>query len=305
MRDLHAGSPSRTLLGRASPPEARLFLGVTGRRGSPMLETSDRRNGIRATADARPVIGVLCCNEIAERPVQTVASRFIEPLAHIAGATVLLVPALVNSLDAVSIAARLDGLLLTGSRSNVAAHRYGGSSEAGRTDEERDEVAFRLAGLMIEGGKPVFGICRGFQELNVLFGGSLRDLEPGAHHHRSADALQFHELFEHMHDVELVAGGWLADAGPARRISVNSVHLQGIERLGSGLAVEAVATIDGLVEGFSARPLEGEVLAVQWHPEWNGAQGAVSRHFFEMIGRALRDGETFAGDQPELRAVAR
>ena len=272
-----------------------------------MFETSDRRNGHRAAFKARPLIGVLCCNEIIERPVQTVASRFVEPLAHIAGASVLLVPALVDSLDAASIAARLDGLLLTGSRSNVAAHRYGGGSDSGRIDEERDEVALRLADLMIEGGKPVFGICRGFQELNVLFGGSLRDLEPGAHHRQAAEALRFHELFEHMHDVELIAGGRLAGGGPGRRISVNSVHLQGVERLGSGLAVEAVATIDGLVEAFSARPLQGEVLAVQWHPEWDGAQCAVSRRFFEMIGRALHDGESAfaAGDQPVSRVGGR
>ena len=272
-----------------------------------MFEPSDRRNGCRATPDARPLIGVLCCNETADRPVQTVASRFIAPLAHIAGASVLLVPALVDSLDAASIAARLDGLLLTGSRSNVAAHRYGGRSDsASRIDEERDEVALRLAGLMIEGGKPVFGICQGLQELNVLFGGSLRDLEPQAHH-RAADALQFHELFEHMHDVELIGGGRLADGGPGRRMSVNSVHLQGIERLGSGLAVEAVATMDGLVEAFSARPLEGEVLAVQWHPEWNGAQCAVNRRFFEIIGQALHDGASdfAAGDRTVLHAGGR
>jgi putative glutamine amidotransferase len=235
------------------------------------------------------LIGVLCCNELADRPVQTVASRFVEPLAHISDVTVVLVPALPNAVDIDDIAPRLDGLLLTGSRSNVAGHRYGArAGDPLRLDEQRDEVALRLADRLIERGKPVFGICRGLQELNVLFGGTLRDLDAGTHGHPAFDQCQFEELFEHMHDIELIAGGLLAPGARHRRISVNSVHLQGIDRLGSGLRVEAVATIDGLVEAFSARPLQGEVLAVQWHPEWNGAQCATSRTFFEIIGNASR-----------------
>lgn len=239
-------------------------------------------------AVARPLIGVLCCNEYSDRPVQAVASRFIEPLGSISDAAVLLVPALPNSLDVQAIAATLDGLLLTGSRSNVAAERYGGSRNEGLLDPDRDEVAFRLAGLMIERGKPVFGICRGLQELNVLFGGSLCDLESEHHQRDLAPSMPYQELFEHMHDIDLLPGGMLAERGNGRRISVNSVHLQGIDRLGEGLSVEAVSSLDGLVEAFSARPGGAPVLAVQWHPEWNGAQCATSRTFFELIGGALR-----------------
>src|SRR5437899_11799036 len=91
-----------------------------------------------------------------------------------------------------------------------------------------------------------------------------------------------------MNEVDLVRGGRLMDGGPGRRVSVNSVHMQGIDRLASGLTVEAVATLDGVVEAVSARPLETEVLAVQWHPEWAGAQCAVSKTFFDVIGEALR-----------------
>jgi putative glutamine amidotransferase len=244
-------------------------------------QSSDKR------AAPKPLIGVLCCNEVAQRPVQTVASRFIDPLVHMSEASVLLVPALINGVDVGDIAARLDGLLLTGSRSNVSPQRYGGSdTDIGRIDEQRDEVALRLAGTLIEGGKPVFGICRGLQELNVLFGGSLRDMDPGAHHHE--DDLAYHELFDHMHDVDLMPGGLLTEGGPGRRVSVNSVHMQGIDRLASGLTIEAVSTLDGVIEAVSARPLEAEVLAVQWHPEWAGAQCEVSKTFFGVIGDALR-----------------
>lgn len=236
----------------------------------------------------RPLIGVLCCNEHSERPVQAVASRFIDPLAAISDAAVLLVPALPNSLDAPAVARSLDGLLLTGSRSNVAARRYGGSRDSEPLDEQRDEVAFRLADLMIAHGKPVFGICRGLQELNVLFGGTLRDLESGHHQRTLAPSMQFQDLFEHLHDVELLPGGCLVESGGGKRISVNSVHLQGIERLGRGLAVEAVSSLDGLVEAISARAGDARILAVQWHPEWSGTQCATSRTFFELIGGALR-----------------
>lgn len=232
----------------------------------------------------KPVIGVLCCNEVVERPIQAVASRFIEPLSRVSNATVLLVPALPDILDADALADRLDGLLLTGSRSNVAAARYGGAVDGGPLDEARDAVALRLAEAMIEAGRPVFGICRGLQELNVLFGGTLtHDL---AHHHRNEAGCSFEELFDHAHDVRLSEAGILAAATGERELRVNSVHWQGIDRLGGGLDVEAVSTDDGLIEAFSARPCGGQVLAVQWHPEWHAGHHG-SRAFFGLIGAAL------------------
>lgn len=238
----------------------------------------------------RPAIGVLCCNEVAERPVQTVASRFVEPLAHLSGAIVLLVPAVIEAADASGIAARLDGLLLTGSRSHVAPHRYGGERGAvDPLDEARDEVALALAARMIELGKPVFGICRGMQEINVLFGGTLCAQPDDAGHASRDRSASYAERFAVRHDVTLVEQGRLATVTGLRRLSVNSVHEQGIGRLGAGLTVEAVAD-DGLVEAIAARPCGGDVLAVQWHPEWDVAHCGASQGFFRMIGEALRGG---------------
>jgi len=240
--------------------------------------------------ERKPVIGVLCCNEYHDRPIQSVASRFIEPLARYANATALLVPALTDSLDALSLVERLDGLLLTGSRSNVSAKHYAGSCDSqSRTDEQRDDVALTLAAGMIEAGRPVFGICRGLQELNVLFGGSLVTLDDAAGHHRSTEEeLRFEELFDHFHEVDLAAGGILHKIAGTDRIVVNSVHQQGIDRLGSGLQVEAAALEDGLIEAISARPCGGDVLAVQWHPEWNVSERPEGQSFFRLIGRSLR-----------------
>lgn len=237
---------------------------------------------------AKPVIGVLCCNEVSERPIQAVATRFIEPLVHYSGVTVVLIPAVANACDAASLVDRLDGLLLTGSRSNVAASRYGAPcGEEPLLDEQRDEVALALAGRMIDSGRSVFGICRGLQELNVLFGGTLTGDLGDDHHRATDDGTPYEALFDHCHDVDLTDDGVLARTTTSRRLSVNSIHRQGIDRLGSGLRVEARAAQDGLVEAFSANPCGGDVLAVQWHPEWDAGRCAASRAFFGLIGQSL------------------
>ena len=242
------------------------------------------------TVAKRPVIGVLCCNETLGRPVQTVATRFVAPLARFSDSTVMLVPAVRDAVDIAVLTSLLDGVLLTGSRSNVAPERYGGGPlPAGQQiDPERDEVALALAGRMIEAGKPVFGICRGLQEINVLFGGTLStDSCRGRHHRGSWDGC-FDTLFGHRHDVELNDGGLLACATGRQRMSVNSVHEQGIDRLGGGLSVEAVAADDGLIEAIRAQPCGAEVLAVQWHPEWDVDRSPESRAFFTVVGTSLR-----------------
>jgi putative glutamine amidotransferase len=255
---------------------------------------------------SRPVIGVLCCNEHVDRPVQVVASRFIEPLRRHSDATVLLVPALPQADAAGDLAGLLDGLLLTGSRSHVAPQRYGRIDPTqGPFDHQRDEVALALAGRMIEAGRPVFGICRGLQELNVLFGGTLTSAGDDARHHRPRDHdTTFADLFDHRHEVELTAGGKLAAVSGRRRLLVNSVHEQAVDRLGAGLNVEAISTGDGIVEAFSARPAGADVLAVQWHPEWDVARCEASRAFFRLIGAILRGEEARPGMMPQVGADA-
>jgi hypothetical protein len=123
------------------------------------------------------------------------------------------VPAVADAMDTRALAGRLDGLLLTGSRSNVAGARYGKSDAADDSlDLDRDAVALELAGRMIEAGRPVFGICRGLQELNVLFGGTLTDALDDGHHRSTDDATAYETLFDHVHDVRLRSGGMLAAA---------------------------------------------------------------------------------------------
>lgn len=238
----------------------------------------------------KPVIGLMCGNEVSSRPIQAVATRFIEPLVQLCGASVLIVPAVPEAVDTALMADMLDGLLLTGGRSHVAPAQYGDCAELApqACDPQRDLVALALAGRMIERGKTVFGICRGMQEINVLFGGSLTCLGGLPRHHRGSWDGDYDTLFGHHHPVDLMPGGALAGRSGHRRVEVNSVHQQGVDRLGYGLVVEARDAEDGLIEAFRAPGCGADVLAVQWHPEWDIATCGVARGFFTMLGESVR-----------------
>jgi putative glutamine amidotransferase len=241
----------------------------------------------------RPVLGIIACNRtVANEPAQSVMMRYLTAALPHADAAALIVPALPGLMHARDVVGRLDGVLLTGSPSNVITHRYGPLVEdaPGPFDEQRDEMTERLIDAMLEAGKPVFGICRGFQEINVAFGGSLRrDVATSAEliSHHSEEGSDLKIMFEHMHRVNLEPGGVMARAYNEPSLDVISVHYQGVERLGEGLKVEAKAP-DGLIEAVSADVNGAPVLAVQWHPEWNAAENDQSRTFFKMMGRALR-----------------
>lgn len=242
---------------------------------------------LQRSSTPKPLVGVLCSNDFHDRPVQSVATRFIDPLTQIAGVDVLLVPAISAAIDAVSVAARLDGLLLTGSRSNVAPSAYGVAEDGNNLDRDRDTVAFALSSELIARDKPVFGICRGLQEINVLFGGSLRTDVADRHQHPQSSRIAFEHWFGHRHEVRLSPDGVLRGGGP-ERIEVTSVHEQGIDRLGSDLRVEAVDVEDALIEAVVGT--SAPVLAVQWHPECDAQRCEVSRRFFHLFGTAAAHG---------------
>jgi putative glutamine amidotransferase len=237
----------------------------------------------------RAIVGVLGCNRTLDgRAAQATANRFVAPLSRHAGASVMLVPAIPDAVDVPGFTMLLDGLLLTGDCSNLDPLRYGGAPLPAdqETDPDRDEVALRLAASMIEAGKPVFGICRGFQELNVLFGGSLSPQVGESGHYRGG-ACEADALFDHHHSIDVVGSGPLARRLGTGLHRVNSVHRQGIDRLGAGLGVEARACDDGLIEAIWAEPCGAPVLGVQWHPEWDVGSNPQSRAFFHLIGAAV------------------
>jgi len=240
----------------------------------------------------RPVLGITACTRtLGPEQAQIVINRYVESAARFADCVPLLIPARPDLVDAESIAERLDGVLLTGSPSNMAPACYGVSDPGAEPfDAGRDSMSLALIRAMRARARPVFGICRGFQELNVACGGTLeRNLgapsRPLAHH--APDEVPLEGMFEHGHDVDLNPRGILSRAIGRTRIRVNSVHYQGVDRFGEGLVVEAVAP-DGLVEAFSSLPGDPPLLAVQWHPEWRTEADPIARIFFALLGRALR-----------------
>jgi putative glutamine amidotransferase len=240
---------------------------------------------------SRPVLGVIACNRMVGSEVaQAVMNRYIRAAMTYADVAALIIPSLPDLMTAAEVAPRIDGILLTGSPSNVATRLYGDEGGDGPFDDGRDEIAMSMVDRMIDARKPVFGICRGFQEINVALGGTLRrdtSASDALIRHHAPDDVDFDAMFDHRHPVELADGGMLSNAYAKGALDVNSVHFQGIGTLADGLTVEARAP-DGLVEAYSARPNGAPLLAVQWHPEWGTENDADSQTYFHLLGKALR-----------------
>jgi putative glutamine amidotransferase len=247
-------------------------------------------------ASSRPVLGIIACNRqfvsgpSSSEPAQMVMERYIRAAMTYADVAALIIPALPDLMTAKEIVPRLDGLLLTGSPSNVAPRLYGDEVGDGPFDVGRDEMAIGAIKHMIDLGRPVFGICRGFQEINVALGGTLRrdtSSSKGLLRHHAPDDVRFDTMFDHHHDVALSPEGLLAASYRKSALKVNSVHYQGIKTLAAGLSIEASAP-DGLIEAYSAKPNGAPILAVQWHPEWQTDRHPDSQTYFQMLGKALR-----------------
>jgi putative glutamine amidotransferase len=229
---------------------------------------------------------------LGAHPFHVAGEKYLTAVLEAADAVPLIIPALASEFRLEELLERLDGLLLTGSASNVEPHRYGGEpSEPGTWhDRERDDVTLPLIPRAIDAGVPLLGICRGFQEMNVAMGGSLwqklQDV-PGHLDHRDNPELEIEQQYAPAHDVVLEPGGVLRRLAGTDRVKVNSLHTQGVRQLGNDLAVEARAP-DGVIEAFRVRSARNFALAVQWHPEWRVGGNAFSRALFAEFGAACR-----------------
>lgn len=209
----------------------------------------------------------------------TLRNKYITAILNVANCTPVLIPT-ISDMDSSasvannairSIADRVDMVILTGDESNIQPHLYGELDTGTGTpvDPSRDYVALGLISACIEKRKPVLGICRGIQEINVQFGGSLyQNLAADGRIHIENTSLPRDQQYRPVHHVELAAGGMLDSWYNKKTIKVNSLHNQGIRRLGRGLQVEAISE-DGLIEGVSYREDGNLVLGIQWHPEWH------------------------------------
>jgi len=229
--------------------------------------------------------------QIGAHPFLAVGEKYVRAVVDGAGCLPLLVPTLDPVLPLREVLSGLDGLLLTGAVSNIEPHHYSDESsyEGNLLDPRRDATNLPLIPLAIEMGVPVLAICRGFQEVNVAFGGTLYQKvheQPGFMDHRENKDDPLDVQYGPAHDIALVPGGVLAGLAGDTRATVNSLHGQGVRRLGEGLVVEAQAP-DGLVEAFR-HDGPAFMLAVQWHPEWKVRENAFYLATFRAFGDACR-----------------
>ncbi len=223
-------------------------------------------------------------------PVHQANDEYILAIRDGAGALPLLIPSTDAPLDIAAVLDAVDGLLFTGSPSNVAPSHYGAVARPGtELDERRDATALPLLRAAIASATPLLAICRGFQELNVALGGSLHQHVheiPGRLDHREPKDVPLEVEYGPAHAIAIAPGGLLASLSGLAEAKVNSLHHQGIDRLAPGLSVEATAP-DGQIEAVSLDGAKAFLLGVQWHPEWQFARDPLSRAIFAGFGRAL------------------
>ena len=247
----------------------------------------------------RPVVGVIGNSLLVENryAVQMVGERNLRAVTEVAGALPLMFGAMPDVTDIGALLDVVDGVLLTGARANVHPTRFGLEPHLRYEpyDDARDMVALALAEVCVARGVPLFGICRGLQEMNVAFGGSLhpeiREL-PGRINHRMPrlDTGEIHPdptvVFADRHDVHLTKGGSFAQLLGRETIRVNSLHGQGIEQPGARVVIEGVAE-DGTIEAIRIADAPGFALGVQWHAEYDPQVNPINRALFEAFGAAL------------------
>ena len=239
-----------------------------------------------------PIIGIPADRRLCGKHYfHMVGEKYIEAMAVGAQATPVLIPALGAEAQLASLLNVCDGLLFTGSASNVEPHHYGGpASEPGTLhDPNRDATTLPLIPRAIAAGLPVLAICRGFQEMNVAYGGTLHQRlhEIDGHiDHREDESAALEVQYGPAHEVLLEPGGRLRHLAGRDRLQVNSLHWQGIQTLGKDLTVEARAP-DGVIEAFRANGADF-ALAVQWHPEWQFERNPFSSALFAEFGGACR-----------------
>jgi putative glutamine amidotransferase len=221
-----------------------------------------------------------------------VGEKYLKAITEAAEAVPLIIPVLADDLAIDELVDQVDGVLLTGSPSDIEPHHYGGESGDPNAlrDPHRDALTLPIARHALETGVPLFAICRGFQELNVVLGGTLHQKvkdAPGYHNHKENPDDPLDVQYGPSHPVSLTEGGLLARLAGTREVMVNSLHGQGVARLADGVTVEAVAD-DGLIEAFTVDGAAAFALAVQWHPEWKATGNEFSSAIFRAFGDACR-----------------
>ncbi len=230
---------------------------------------------------SRPVIGVIGNAFLFDNrfSVQLVGTSNLRAIMDVAEAFPLMFAGSPHLTPIDDLLEHVDGVLLTGARANVHPVRFKAEPHPKHEpyDEDRDAVALPLIETCVARGVPLFGICRGFQEMNVAFGGSLH---PEIHPDPEV-------VFSDRHDVRLVQGGVIAQLLGQETIRVNSLHGQGILDLGERVVVEGVAE-DGTIEAIRIAEAPAFALGVQWHAEYDPQSNPINRSLFRSFGQAVK-----------------
>ncbi|PTV97636.1 putative glutamine amidotransferase [Rhodobacter aestuarii] len=248
-----------------------------------------------ASAAHRPVVGIIGNRGLLNDhyPIHEGGQMNSCAVARVSDCIPLLIPADPEMVAVEELMEVCDGFLFTGGRPNIHPEEYGEepTEKHGAFDRARDAITLPLVRACVERGQPFFGICRGFQEVNVAMGGTLhpeiREL-PGRMNHRMPPEGTLEESFALRHKVHLEPGGRFAQLFGADEVLTNTLHGQGICQPGPRIVIEGRAE-DGTPEAIYVKDAPGFTMAVQWHPEWNAAQDPVSRPLFEAFGNAVRD----------------
>jgi len=249
----------------------------------------------------RPVVGVIGNTAMLSETYAVHAGGVMNSsaVAEVTGAMPLLIPADPRYVSVEELLETCDGFLLTGGRPNVHPEEYGEAptDAHGDFDRCRDAIVLPLVRACVDRGQPFFGVCRGFQEVNVAMGGTLypeiRDL-PGRMNHRMPPDGTLEEKFALRHCVSFTEGGVFHRVLGAAEVMTNTLHGQGIKTPGARIVIDGLAP-DGTPEAIYVRDAPGFTLSVQWHPEYNAVHDPVSRPLFAAFGAAVRDWQARAG----------
>ena len=222
----------------------------------------------------------------------SIGDKYTRAVAEAANCTPVMIPSMIDVLQLDALLDHFDGILMTGAVSNVHPPHYGEQPSADHEpyDHARDATTLKLISRVVERGIPLFCICRGFQELNVVMGGTLEtelQRSEGRLDHRAAKNDDTDVRYGPAHMINIRAGGMLEKILGKRETMVNSIHRQGIKRLAPGLSAEATAP-DGIIEAVSVREARTFAFGTQWHPEYKALNNPDSVKLFAAFGDAVR-----------------
>ena len=239
------------------------------------------------------VIIPACTRQVGAHPYHVAQLKYVDAVVRGAQCLPLVLPALGDDIEWETLLEIADGVMLTGSPSNVHPDNFGQSvlDPSLPLDPARDATTLPLIRMAIERGIPLIAVCRGTQEVNVALGGTLHQAVhevDGFMDHREDNTAPVEVQYAPAHTINIVPNGLIAQILNGKTsMMVNSVHGQGIDQLAPGLQVEATAD-DGLIEAYCVATAPGFTLAMQWHPEWKIAENPDSMKLFDAFGNACR-----------------